>query len=89
MEIGSFVTVISNGSLHEWEHPIRAFHEISRVLRPGGRYCITDLRRDVHPLKQAMVYQSTQPKEMRPGLVTSPEITVELETRNGDIKAVR
>ncbi|TCL55247.1 methyltransferase family protein [Kineothrix alysoides] len=67
----SFDTVISNGSLHEWENPIRAFDEIFRVLRAGGRYCITDLRRDVHPLKKAMVYFSTQPKEMRPGFITS------------------
>lgn len=52
----SFDTVISNGSLHEWENPIRTFNEIYRVLRAGGRYCITDLRRDVHPLKKAMVY---------------------------------
>lgn len=67
----SFDTVISNGSLHEWENPICVFNEIYRVLRTGGRYCITDLRRDVHLLKKVMVYLSTQPKEMRPGLVTS------------------
>ncbi len=67
----SFDTVISNGSLHEWENPLQAFGEIYRVLRHGGRYCITDLRRDVHPLKKAMVYQATRPKEMRRGLVTS------------------
>lgn len=67
----SFDTVISNGSLHEWENPIRSFNEIYRVLRPGGRYCITDLRRDVHPLKRTLVYLSTQPKEMRPGFITS------------------
>lgn len=67
----SFDAVISNGSLHEWEKPIRAFDEIYRVLRAGGRYCITDLRRDVHPLKKTLVYLSTQPKEMRPGLISS------------------
>lgn len=65
----SFDTVISNGSLHEWETPIRAFNEIYRVLRSGGSYCITDLRRDVHPLKKAMVYHSTYPKQMRSGLI--------------------
>lgn len=67
----SFDTIISNGSLHEWENPLRVFGEIMRVLRPGGRYCITDLRRDVNWLKKTLVYFSTQPKEMRPGLVTS------------------
>lgn len=67
----SFDTVFSNGSLHEWENPIRVFHEIYRVLRTGGRYCITDLRRDVHPLKKAMIFASTQPKEMRPGFISS------------------
>ena len=67
----SFDTVISNGSLHEWENSIRAFDEIYRVLRPGGRYCITDLRRDVNPLIRTMVYLSTRPTEMRPGLITS------------------
>lgn len=67
----SFDTVISNGSLHEWETPISAFNEIYRVLRSGGRYCITDLRRDVHPFKKAMVYSSTNPKQMRPGLISS------------------
>ncbi len=67
----SFDSVISNGSMHEWENPIRTFDEIHRVLRTGGRYCITDLCRDVSPVKKAMVYFSTQPKEMRPGLVSS------------------
>lgn len=67
----SFDCVISNGSLHEWENPIAVFNELTRVLRPGGRYCVTDLRRDVHPLKKMMVYLSTSPREMRPGFVTS------------------
>ena len=67
----SFDGVISNGSLHEWEDPVRVFQEIYRVLRQGGRYCITDLRRDTALWKQGFVYASTKPKEMRPGLMTS------------------
>ena len=67
----SFDCVISNGSLHEWEEPNRVFDEIWRVLRPGGRYCVTDLRRDVAAWKRWFVYATTKPKEMRPGLVSS------------------
>lgn len=67
----SFDSVVSNGSLHEWERPIEVFNEIYRVLRKGGRYCITDLRRDVGRVKKAMVYLSTKPKAMRRGLVSS------------------
>lgn len=70
-EAESFDSVISNGSLHEWENPVRVFNEIHRVLRPGGRFCITDLRRDAAGWKKVFVYSSTKPKEMRPGLVTS------------------
>lgn len=67
----SFDCVVSNGSLHEWENPVRVFGEIKRVLRPGGRYCVTDLRRDAAGWKRGLVYASTKPKEMRPGLLSS------------------
>jgi ubiquinone/menaquinone biosynthesis C-methylase UbiE len=67
----SFDCVISNGSMHEWESPIEVFNEIYRVLRPGGRYCVTDLRRDIGFLKRNMIYFSTKPKEIRPGFLSS------------------
>lgn len=67
----SFDCVITNGSLHEWESPVRVFNEIERVLRPGGRYCITDLRRNISPLKKAMSLLTTNPKEMRAGFLSS------------------
>lgn len=67
----SFDAVISNGSLHEWENPVRAFNEIFRVLKPGGLFCITDMRRDVNSLIKWMIYLSTKPKEIRPGFLTS------------------
>uniref|UniRef100_UPI003261141C class I SAM-dependent methyltransferase n=1 Tax=Clostridium sp. NkU-1 TaxID=1095009 RepID=UPI003261141C len=61
----------SNGSLHEWEDPVKAFNEIDRVLKPQGLFCITDMRRDVIPLIKWFLYYSTRPKEIRPGFLTS------------------
>lgn len=67
----TFDGVISNGSLHEWESPIRVFNEIYRVLRRGGRYCIADMRRDAGFFKTKMIYHTTKPVEMRPGFLSS------------------
>jgi ubiquinone/menaquinone biosynthesis C-methylase UbiE len=68
---GSFDAVFSNGSLHEWEDPIKVLNEIARVLKPGGLFCVTDMRRDVNPLVKWMIYASTKPKEIRPGFLSS------------------
>ena len=67
----TFDGVFTNGSMHEWEEPIKVFDEIYRVLKSGGLYCITDLRRDVNPFVKRLIYFTTQPKEIRPGLITS------------------
>ena len=69
-EDSSFDSVITNASMHEWEDPILVFNEIYRVLRDGGHYCITDLRRDVDRSKWDYVYYST-PKKLRPSLLAS------------------
>lgn len=61
-----FDAVFSNCSLHEWAVPGPILDEIHRVLRPGGRYCIIDLRRDVRPRVKQFLWAQTMPEEMRP-----------------------
>jgi ubiquinone/menaquinone biosynthesis C-methylase UbiE len=70
-EDGSFDAAFANGGLHEWADPIAVFDEIARVLKPGGRYCITDLRRDMRcPLRWTLA-ALTRGRSMRAGLLSS------------------
>ncbi len=66
----SFDAVFTNASLHEWEDPVRVFDGIARVLCPGGRYCITDLRRDMNPLVFWSMKRGVE-KAFLPGLISS------------------
>ena len=63
--------VFTNGSLHEWSEPNRIFNEIYRVLKPQGKYHISDLRRDMSLLIAWFMKLMTKPKEIKPGLVSS------------------
>ncbi|WP_433303893.1 class I SAM-dependent methyltransferase [Actinoplanes sp. CA-030573] len=65
-----FDHVISASSLHEWEDPARALSEMHRVLRPGGRYCVSDLRRDVDRTTFQFM-KANIAADMRPGFRTS------------------
>ena len=67
----SYDAVFSCGSLHEWEDPLRILSEIHRVLKPGGRYCICDLRRDLPLFIKWFFYTSIKPASMKQGLKTS------------------
>jgi ubiquinone/menaquinone biosynthesis C-methylase UbiE len=40
---GTFDLIVSSLSLHHWDRPADAAHELARVLRPGGRICIYDV----------------------------------------------
>ncbi len=66
-----FDAVFTNGSLHEWEDPCGAFGEIWRVLKPGGRYFISDLRRDMNVVIKAFLWLGTKPVAIRSGLISS------------------
>ncbi len=67
----TFGAVFTNGSLHEWSDPASVFNEIHRVLRPSGKYCISDLRRDMNPLVKWFMKAVTKPKEIKPYLISS------------------
>lgn len=66
-----FNGVFTNGSLHEWENPVGVFNEIFRVLKPHGRFCVTDLRRDMNMFVKWFMKSVTKPNTMRSGLASS------------------
>ncbi|MBN1314823.1 MAG: class I SAM-dependent methyltransferase [Anaerolineales bacterium] len=67
----TFDMVFTNGSLHEWADPKNTFDEIWRVLKPGGKVFISDMRRDMFVLLRWFLWIGTSPKEIRPGLLSS------------------
>lgn len=42
-EDATFDLVVSRYSAHHWPHPEAALHEFARVLKPGGRFILSDI----------------------------------------------
>jgi len=70
-EDNTFDAVFTNGSLHEWSQPAAILNEIHRVLKPAGKYHVSDLRRDMNPFIKWLMKLMTKPKEIKSGLITS------------------
>ena len=70
-EDARFDVVLSANSLHEWEHPVETLGEIWRVLKPGGRVQLHDLRRDTSLPMRWFLFSVTKPKEILPGMKSS------------------
>jgi ubiquinone/menaquinone biosynthesis C-methylase UbiE len=68
---GTFDAVFTNGSLHEWADPRAVFDEIWRILKPGAKAFISDLRRDAPALVKWFLWANTYPTTMRPGLLST------------------
>jgi ubiquinone/menaquinone biosynthesis C-methylase UbiE len=85
----SFDAVISNNSLHEWESPEKVFDEIHRVLKPGGLFCMVDLRRDTGFCLKWLMYYTAKPKEIRPGFLSSLAAAYTPEELEGMMKNSR
>ena len=66
-----FDCVFSSASLHEWGRPKQVMDEIARVLKPGGNYYITDLRRCMSRLWKWVVWFLARPREVRPYFIAS------------------
>jgi len=68
---GFFESVFSSRSLHEWINPRATFTEIRRVLKPGGRFFVSDLGRDLSDKARRFLEHRMTCEVVREGLLAS------------------
>ena len=66
-----FDAVFSSGSLHEWARPVEIINEINRVLKLGGGYFLSDMKRNMNPFVKSFLWMMTKPRQIRPYLLSS------------------
>lgn len=54
----SFDLVFSSFALHHWQDPLQVLNEMARVLRPGGRYYVSDVCREPSLVQRLLAYAS-------------------------------
>ena len=74
-----FDGIFTNESLHEWSQTKMILDELFRVLKPGGIYFISDLRRDIRPFMKWFIKLVTKPKEEQPSLMSSINASYTIE----------
>ena len=63
--------IFSNGSLHEWENPFTVLAEAYRILKPGGKLFVSDLKRNLSLPVTLMMRLGTKGAVMKQGLMSS------------------
>jgi len=66
-----FDGIFTNGSLHEWEEPEKVISEIHRILKPGAKFFVGDLKRNINPVLIKMLKMGVKNRSMKKGLETS------------------
>jgi ubiquinone/menaquinone biosynthesis C-methylase UbiE len=66
-----FDLVISSNTLHLVENPVKMFNEVQRILKPGGKFFISDFRRSFLGLLTAHIRASYSAEEVRAFLTQS------------------